>query len=616
MNTVSKSHAGHADRKIFLAGLYKLGRRNRQQENISRIGRIFEASWNEIYVYEVESLRFIQASKAALDNLGYTEEELVRMSLFDIEPELAHESFLDLAEPLLAGYETIVEFETLYRRKDGSSYPAEIRLQLSSVEDPPVFVALARDMTERKLAQEKTALMLAIIENASEGVFMSDKNGKILSINPAYTKITGYSFEEVVGLPPELLNVGWQDVEFYQRMWKSLKETGYWQGEIWNQRKNGEMYPEQLTLSSVAVDCGEAVYYVGLLSDLTERQRTKEYIHNLTHRDALTGLPNRILLNDRVQQALAQAARHGDKVAILFIDLDRFKVINETLGYAIGDYLLEMVAARLMECCSEDDTVARQGGDEFIILVPQLATQQDAASMAEKVVVALSSLYRIQDQELHITPSIGISIYPSDGLDEHSLMKHAETAMYHVKETSKNAYRFYAEEMDASARDRLDMENGLRHALERGEFLLHYQPQVDTKTGRITGAEALIRWQHPEKGLIPPGAFIPLTEETGLIVPVGEWVLRQACLQAKSWHDNGHLGLRVAVNLSGRQFFHGKLPETVSRILQETGLDPAALELELTESMLMQHTQETIATLEKLWQLGVYLSIDDFGTGY
>jgi len=582
----------------------------------TRLGRILDASWNEIYAFEAKSLRFVQASRGALVNLGYSEEELARLTPLDIKPELTRERFLDLIEPLLARSKDLITFETVHRRKDGSCYPVEIRLQFSWAEASPVFVALVQDITERKLAQEKFQLAAKIFETSMEGIVVTDKDTNIVSANPAFTKLTGYTTDEVVGKTPRLLNSGRQDRAFYQDMWNVLGTTGQWQGEMWNRRKNGEIYPEWLSISSVKNDRGETTHYAAIFTDMTEHKRAEERIRYLANHDGLTGLPNRTLLHDRIRQALAQASRHRTQVALLFVDLDRFKVINDTLGHAIGDRLLETVSTRLLACMREEDTVARHGGDEFVVVLPNVAQPQDAAHAAQKIVDTLSAPYLLQDRELYVTPSIGIGVYPSDGEDVQVLVKNAEAAMYHAKEAGGSTYQFYAAEMNAHAHERLDLENDLRRALKRGELLLHYQAQVETDTGRITGMEALIRWRHPERGLVSPAAFIPVAEETGLIIPIGEWVLRQACMQTKAWQEAGHPGLRMAVNLSGRQFLHGDLLQTVSGILQETGVDPHTLELELTESMLMQHTEETIATLEELSLLGVQLAIDDFGTGY
>ena len=482
------------NQRLYTATLRDLSNIKRLEQLSSRLGRIFEHSSNEIYIFDAQTLRFVQVSQGAMANLGYRMDELLDMTPIDIKPGMTREQFTTLIQPLRNGEQDMVAFEAVHRRKDGSLYPAEVRLQLSRTENPPVFVAIIQDITARKHAEARL------------------------------------------------------------------------------------------------------VY--------------------LANYDTLTDLPNRMLLSQRLGKAIEEA-RHSERlVAVLFIDLDRFKIINDTLGHDSGDELLKVVARRLSEAVRPGDTVARYGGDEFVIVLANVAHVDDVTRVANKMLGRLSPAIIIGGRELFVSPSIGITLFPFDDNTSDELLRNADSAMFDAKDHGGNCFRFYTAEMNARAERRLTLETGLRHALERGEFLLHYQPQVDIVSGEIRGAEALIRWQHPDWGLIPPAEFIPLAEETGLILPIGEWVLTEACTQARRWHDAGHAGLRIAVNLSGRQLSQKNLVDIVAATLTRCDAARGMLELEITESLLMQDLEQIAGTLEALAALGVTVSMDDFGTGY
>jgi diguanylate cyclase (GGDEF)-like protein/PAS domain S-box-containing protein len=473
-----------------------------------------------------------------------------------------------------------------------------------------------QDITQRKQAEEKLRQAAAVFENTTEGVMITDTNGRIIAVNRAFTEITGYGEEEAAGLTGAALKSGRHDEQFYASMWGAIRENGRWQGEIWNRRKSGDIFPEWLNISVVKDERGRITHYVGVFSDISAMKESESRLDHLAHHDPLTGLPNRLLLNARMEHALARAHRSNTLLAVLFLDLDRFKNINDTLGHPIGDLLLQEVAHRLNGCVREEDTVSRLGGDEFTILLEDLADSRFASSVAEKILGSLADKFMLHEHEVFVTCSVGISIFPADGSDITTLLKNADSALYRAKEQGRNNYQYYTEELTSRAMERLAMENSLRHALQRNELVVHYQPQVDLYNGRIIGMEALVRWQHPEIGLISPNAFIPLAEETGLIIPIGEWVLRTACAQLKRWMDAGLPKIRVGVNLSSRQFNQNNLDEVVAAALRDTGLPPDCLELELTERMIMQDAESTITILHKLRALGVQFSIDDFGTGY
>ena len=482
--------------------------------------------------------------------------------------------------------------------------------------EAPLCRAALTDVTERKLAEQKLRLAAKVLENTEEGIMVADARSRIVAVNPAFSRVTGYSAAEAIGNTPAMLKSGIHDEVFYRDLWRTLDETGRWQGEIWNRRKNGEIYPEWLNLSVIRNEAGEVDHYVGIFSDIANQEDMKKRLHELAYHDALTGLSNRNLLWDRMQQDLVHSRRSGELMAILFLDLDRFKVINDTLGHGAGDQLLKAVADRLRGCVREGDTLARLGGDEFVAVLSHLEEGQVAAHIAGRMVEALSMPFMIQGHELVVTTSIGICLHPGDGEDIDSLVRNADIALYRAKEHGRNNFQFYAGPVNDKAQQRQVLEMDLRRALERNEMYVLYQPQTDIPSGRVVGVEALIRWRHPELGLIPPTEFIPIAEDAGLIAQIGEWVLRTACAQNKAWQDAGLPPVQMAVNLSSRQFKQQDLVGVVKRALAETGLAPQYLVLELTESIFTEDVDAARGMLEQIKGIGVELSIDDFGTGF
>ncbi len=474
-----------------------------------------------------------------------------------------------------------------------------------------------QDITERRAAEERLRQSAKVFESTTDGVSITDSAANIIAVNRAFTEITGYTEAEMLGKNPRLLQSGRHDESFYRSVWSSIAQVGAWSGEIWNRRKNGEVYPEWLTISTVRDDTGKLTNYVGVFADISQIKQSEAKLEHLAHYDPLTDLPNRLLFGARLEHAIRRAERDAALLALLYIDLDRFKTVNDGLGHPAGDRMLREVAQRLSHCVRAEDTVARLGGDEFVIMLEGLDSTAPATTMADKLLAALTRPFDLDGQEVFIGASIGISTYPADGADTAALLKNADAAMYRSKEGGRNTYRFYNAEMTRSARERLTLETSLRQAIVQQEFVLHYQPQVDVASGDIVGVEALVRWDHPISGLIAPLRFIPLAEETGLIIPLGEWVLFAACAQAKTWSERvGMPPVTMAVNLSPRQFRQEKLAEHVRAVLDATGLAPALLELEITESALMENAEQAIATLSALKALGIRISMDDFGTGY
>ncbi|VAX07065.1 diguanylate cyclase/phosphodiesterase (GGDEF & EAL domains) with PAS/PAC sensor(s) [hydrothermal vent metagenome] len=463
---------------------------------------------------------------------------------------------------------------------------------------------------------EKNEQLTRIFESTLEGILITDEKGVIQSVNPAFTLITGYSAAEAIGQTPAMLKSDRHDAEHFRAMWQALVQNGQWEGEIWNRRKNGEIYPQWLVLTAIMDNEGNPSQYVGLFNDITEQKKNEERIRHQAYHDALTELPNRLLFNDRLQVALAQARRTDEQLAIMFIDLDRFKNINDSLGHSVGDQLLQGMAQRLLDCTRDEDTVARMGGDEFTVMLPRIRLLGDVDQVARKVLDGLSKPLRVEGHELVVTASIGISLYPDDGKQAEALMKNADSAMYSAKEQGKNKYQFYSADMNASAMEHFTLETQLRHALEHEEFVLHYQPQVEINSGRLIGFEVLVRWQHPELGLVLPGKFITLLEETGLIVPVGEWILNQACRQNHAWREAGLAPVRVAVNFSSHQFREVPVSQVVAQALKDSDLSADGLEVEITEGVLMDDIEQSCETLQQLRDMGVAIAIDDFGTGY
>jgi|GEM_PF-1548020 len=472
------------------------------------------------------------------------------------------------------------------------------------------------DITHIKEVLDQKLLLAKVFEHSAEGLVITNYDNKIIAVNSSFSRLTGYTQEDALGQNPRILNSGREPKEFYVAMWKSLLTNNCWQGEIWDKRKDGSYYPKWLSITVIRNEQGEVVYYIAGFSDISERKQAEQKIEHLAHHDSLTNLPNRFSLNERLSQALEQAKRTGHHLVIMFLDLDRFKNINDSLGHHVGDMLLFEVAVRLKDSVRHSDIVARLGGDEFVVVLPEIQSGIASVHFVDKILHTLSQPYMLDGYELSTSASIGVSVFPHDGETVEELMKNADTAMYHAKSQGRNNYQFFKREMHTTAHERLELENDLRLAIERNEFILYYQPQVEANSGRVVGVEALVRWQHKERGLVMPDSFITIAEESGLIIQMGTMILETACRQLADWLAEGLSPLRMAVNLSAKQFRHCNLPDMVADIVAETGIDAQLLELEITETAAMEHPEETISQLKRLKLMKVQLSIDDFGTGY
>ncbi len=472
--------------------------------------------------------------------------------------------------------------------------------------------AVKRQQFESSLQQAA-----AVFESTREGIMVTDASNRIIQVNQSLLQMLGYEESEVIGNSPAMFSSGRHDEHFYRQMWQQLTEQGHWQGEVWNRRKNGEIYPELLSISTILDASRQVSHYVAVFADITQLKASEQELAYLAHHDVLTGLPNRLLMSSRLQNAVDLAKRDQHQFAVLMMDLDRFKYINDSFGHPAGDELLKLVAASLKHRLRDIDTVARFGGDEFIILLEQLHQSEDAARFATELINDMSQPWLLSNNaEVRIGASIGISVYPDHGVEGETLLSNADAALYRAKEQGRGRFAYYSDDLTQYARERIDLEARLRGALAQQQFLIHYQPQIDIQTGQVVGAEALVRWNDPVEGLIPPGRFIPIAEDTGLIGMIGDWVLTETCRQGAQWRNAGLPDLKLAVNLSSHQFSHGDIGARTAQVLAQTGFPARLLELELTESAIMSREQQAERVLSDLNQMGVNLAIDDFGTGY
>ncbi|MBF0097236.1 MAG: EAL domain-containing protein [Magnetococcales bacterium] len=558
-------------------------------------------------------------------------------ALLAIEQQLPDIVLMDANMPILNGFDACSE---LKKRSDTSHIPVLMITGLNDDESvdrayavgavdfitKPVHWAILRNRVGYLLkdleAERKLYLASSVFDNTNDGIVVTDPDANIQSVNPSFTRITGYSAEEVVGNSLQLIQSDRHDPNFYSKFWETLRETGKWQGEFWSRRKDGSEYLQWLTISAIVGPEGSMRNYVGVFSDLTALKESEESLLHLLGHDTLTDLPNRHLFQERLSYALSDSLSRDGMVAILLLDLDRFKVINDSMGHDVGDRLLVQVSERLNEGLDAhtqlvaSDALGRLGGDEFGIILSKLSHTQESAQVSKYILDLFAKPFVINSMEYFVGVSVGIGIAPLDGEDVQTLMKNADAALYHAKEQGRNNFQFYRNSLNTFSMARMLMESNLRNAMDRNEFLMFFQPQMDVKSGRLIGAEALIRWVRPQEGMVSPAQFIPLAEEIGLIVPMGTWALNHVCQLAKSWWDEGISPIRLAVNLSGIQFKQPDFIDTVTGVLDQSGLEARWLELELTESIAMGEVGNTFAKLKMLSDAQIKLAIDDFGTGF
>ena len=588
----------------------------RQSE--ARFRAVFANAGLGVAVIDAEG-RIVEVNRAFTAILGFGENEVKGKATGDLlHPEdlVANQAlFAEMAEGGSDSYQT----QTRFFAKDGRIVWA--KLTATAVRDEEsgrlVFaVAVVEDITERKRLEDQMRLAATVFENTGEGLFITDARRKIVHVNRAFTDITGYADAEVLGRNPRVLSSGRHGADFYARMWAALGENGRWQGEIWDRRKSGEMFVGWQNIAAVRDAEGQISHYVAVISDITSRKEVEERLSYAANHDPLTGLPNRSLFHERLSRALARAQRNHGMVALLFIDLDRFKQVNDTLGHLVGDLLLQQVAERVSGTIRQGDTVARLAGDEFTVILEEIQDPRDVAVVAHKIVRLLAEPFDLAGQSSSISSSVGVALYPTDAGDAQTLIKLADASMYRAKQGGRNACQFHSEAVNAQAFERLVLEDALRGALERAEFLLHFQPVFSVDSGKVAAVEALLRWRHPQVGLVMPTQFIGLAEETGLVQAIGQWVLGSACAQVKAWHDAGFGEIDLGVNLSAAQLRQDGFVEVVAGALESSGLRPERLVLEIPEGGVLDRGADVAEAIARLSALGVRLAIDEFGAGF
>lgn len=607
----------------------KIKEKANQQQNLSRfVDRVMDAMDDLLFVIDTAG-RILRLNTQVGRELGFTEAELSGTCIDDLLPPAEQQRLAgqlpDLPWPIRS---VLLETVRLYgnytgehellgknRDKPKSIYWLKGSLLHSEQGKLEGVVMTALDITEFKKRETQLRLSAKVFANSSEAIFVTDPQGIILEVNEAFCSITGYGRAEVLGQSTKLLKSNLHDRAFYKNLWQALLSHGVWKGEIWDRRKSGEFCPMLLSINAVTDEHGQLTHYVAISTDISHLKQTEQELKQLAYYDVLTNLPNRFLFKDRFEQDIFLAQRNNTRLALLFLDLDHFKNINDTFGHWAGDVLLQIVAERIQSCLRNTDTVARLGGDEFTIVLPCLTGIAEVTELARKLVDIILEPIPIKGHTVYVGISIGIAVFPDDGTDFDTLTKHADTAMYASKAKGRGVFQYFEAGMNEAVHQRLLLENALRRAMEREEFQLYYQPKADCVSGRITGAEALIRWRRPGFGMVPPDSFITIAEETGLIIPLGRWILKTACVQAAIWAKQWP-GFRLAINLSPRQLLADDFMAVLDRILAETGTNPEWIELEVTETLVMLDIEKATLRLQQIRDHGIHVAMDDFGTGY
>lgn len=598
----------------------------RARENVAETLRLSEERYRFLvegvdavtWEYSIAAESFVYVSPQAVDLLGYGLDEWRQPHFLQTHAHPDDLPRVREARELAVEKGEACALDYRLRHRDGHFVWMHhlSAAQSGNLQSGSLVRGMLFDISERKRIEQRLMLAGQVFETASEGIMLTDAQNRIISVNPAFEVITGYAAAEVIGKNPKLLNAGLQAPDYYQAMWHGLQREGHWEGEVWNRRKSGEAFAQRLSVSVIRDEWGHVKRHLAMFSDVTMQKRQAEEIEHQAGHDALTSLPNRRLLADRISQAIARATRQNGQVGIMMLDLDGFKHINDTQGHRLGDMLLIETARRLVQCVRESDTVARVGGDEFMVVLPEIHGQNHLQTLAVKINNQIGDPFLIEGKDLFVSASIGLTLFPDDGANAETLLANADTAMYRAKSEGKNTYRFFTQDMQQQALDRSRVENGLRRALREDEFVLYYQPVFELSTGKLVKGEALIRWLDPEHGLVEPVDFIPVAEDTGLIVPVGSWVLQKAAQQAAQWKHAAPPGFRIGINLSAPQFQRGDCAALLRDILEAEGAAPEQLVVELTESVFIGDKGEALRQLTEMKALGVKVAIDDFGTGF
>ena len=585
----------------------------------NRYKRVFENSITPLII--IEDGRFIDCNRSTLNLLKLEDKnQFLGLKPSDISPKTQADGKLSTDKEIeifkQAYIDGFIHFEWEHKNFNGEPFFVEVSLTCIRLNDKRIFHTSWKDITEQKKTLEKMKQWSEVVKHTNDGVVITDKNNMIISVNEAVESITGYSEKELLTKTPRIFKSNRHEAIFYKKLWDKLLSENQWQGEIWNRRKDGEVYPAWQTINLIYGDDGEIANYVAVFSDMSRLKAQEKNLEYLAHHDVLTNLPNRLLLDARLQHAIQYARRRNLEVAVLFLDLDKFKHINDSLGHQVGDSLLKEVASRIKNCVREIDTVARLGGDEFIVVLEQIKDIDVVKPLAKRILDELLREFKIDGHKLFISVSIGISIFPRDGQSSGELIKHSDSAMYKAKEQGRNNYQFYKEEMTLDAFEKVALERDLREAIENQDFELYYQPKIDITSNRSISAEALIRWHHRELGLVPPDSFIPFAEESGLINVIGDWVFKEACLQIKKWKEENLKIERISINVSGVQLKQGDFLDKIKNVLNETKCKPEWVEIEITETFIAHHLKDSVILFDSLKDLGIKISIDDFGTGY
>lgn len=601
---------------VFRPMSQTIAKLNKAQEMIQAESKKYQAllqtAGDGLHVLDLDG-NVLQANDAFCNMLGYSPDEMRDMNVAQWDAQWSSAELKQKIHDLI-GHS--VTFESSHCRRDGSIIDVEINVVGVEAAGKQMVFCAARDITARKVVEARQQLAANVFTHAREGITIADLDGRIIDVNETFTRITGYSREEVLGKNPRILKSGLQGSDFYAEMWQTLAKDGYWIGEVWNRRKTGEVYAELLTISAVRDTTGKTQHYVALFTDITSMKEHQQQLENIAHYDALTGLPNRVLLSDRLQQAMSHAMRRAQSLAVVYLDLDGFKAVNDHHGHSIGDELLITVAHRMKEALREGDTLARIGGDEFVAVLVDLERPQDCEPILARLLQAAADQVLVNDAVLQVSASIGVTLYPQDEADADQLMRHADQAMYQAKLAGKNRYHLFDVEHDRVVQTQRETLQNIRRAIEQNEFVLHYQPKVNMKTGEVVGAEALIRWQHPERGLLPPAAFLPIIENHPVSVELDQWVIDTALTQMSEWHA-AKLDIPVSVNIGALQLQQSDFEARLAALLAaHPDIRPSCLELEVLETSALDDMTKASEIMHACRRIGVRFALDDFGTGY